>query len=50
MHALAASSTEKVNEMLQTYLRVQQEESAASKLAEKDMLLRLLPRDRMYQV
>ncbi len=34
----------------QTFLRVQEEESAASKLAEKDKLLRLLPRDRMYQV
>ena len=38
------------NRISQAFLKIKQEESAASKLAERDRLLRLLPRDRMYQV
>lgn len=38
------------NRISQAFLKLKQEESAASKLAERDRLLRLLPRDRMYQV
>lgn len=34
----------------QAYMRVAQAESEASKMAEKEKLLRLLPRERMYQV
>jgi len=36
--------------VLQAYMRVAQAESEAAKMAEKEKLMRLLPRDRMYQV
>ena len=34
----------------QAYMRVALAESEASKMAERDKLMRLLPRERMYQV